>query len=152
MHLTEHFTLDELIASQTATRLGIDNTPTPEILENLYKVAQLLEKVRGHFAKLVLVSSGYRSPALNAAVPGSSKTSAHSRGMAADFTVQGVPNQNVCRWIADNIVELGVDQVIYEFGADGWVHVGLAEKPRHQLLSAVRGAGGRTVYVEGLKA
>lgn len=152
MHLTEHFSLDEFLISQTATRLGIDNSPTPEIVERLTRVAQVLEKVRDHFGKPVLVSSGYRSPALNAAVPGSSKTSAHSHGLAADFTVQGIPNHDVCAWIGEHVEELDVDQIIYEFGATGWVHVGLADKPRHQLLSAVRGEGGKTAYVQGFRA
>ncbi|MBT0664755.1 DUF882 domain-containing protein [Geobacter pelophilus] len=152
MKLTRHFTSDEFIVSQTAARLGIDNSPTPEVIANLQLVALVLEKVREYFGKPVLVSSGYRSPALNAAVPGSSKTSAHSKGLAADFTVQGVSNHDVCKWIAENIKELDIDQVIYEFGVTGWVHIGLAATPRYQMLSAIRGDGGKTVYVEGFRA
>src|SRR5687767_12880711 len=85
-HLSRHFTLEELVASQTATRRGIDNTPAPAVVRNLRKLAVLLERVRVLLDWApILVSSGYRCPALNVAV-GGSKNSAHMAGLAADFT------------------------------------------------------------------
>jgi uncharacterized protein YcbK (DUF882 family) len=71
--------------SQTAARMGIDNTPTPEILKNLRIMAAKLEEIRSLLGVPVLVSSGYRCPALNKAV-GGSKGSAHLLGLAADIT------------------------------------------------------------------
>ena len=134
MQLTPHFSLEELIASQTAARLGIDNTPTAEVLANLRKLAGYLETVRAHFDLPLSISSGYRCPALNAAVPGSSKTSAHCFGLAADFTVPGWANLDACREIATCLS--GWDQIIYEFGPAGWVHLGLTNlAPRMNTMT-----------------
>ena len=86
MKLTEHFSLDEFTASQTALRKGIDNTPLPVITEKLRMLAVLLEQVRELLGgNSIRISSGYRSLALNRHIK-SSDTSAHIRGWAADFT------------------------------------------------------------------
>ena len=139
--------LREFLISQTAARLGIDNTPTPVHRANLMLVALALEEIRAEFGP-VIISSGYRSAALNARVPGSSKTSAHCSGMAADFHIPGVANYDVACWIRDNKT---VDQVIYEFGPypAGWVHLGLSVNPRRQALTAIR-ENGRTAYKPGI--
>lgn len=148
--LTDHFSLEELTESQTAARRGIDNTPTPAILDNLTRVAQMLERVRTALgAKPILVSSGYRSPALNKAVGGASN-SAHLNGLAADFTCPafGSP-QEICRKIQTSGIPF--DQCIFE---DTWVHLGLAaagQKPRQQLLTARFGSGA-TTYSTGIPA
>jgi zinc D-Ala-D-Ala carboxypeptidase len=147
MKLSEHFNLSEFIQSDAAVRKGLDNTPSPEVVVNLTRVANVLELVRGHFAKPVKPSSGYRSPEVNKAI-GGSKTSAHCAGLAADFRVDGVDNVTVCEWIRDNVSDY--DQVIYEFGPTGWVHLGLAEKPRRQALTACK-QNGKTVYLSGIK-
>lgn len=146
--LSDHFCLAEFTQSQAAIRNGLDNTPNPEIVTNLQRLAETLETVRLHFCRPVSISSGYRSPEVNKAI-GGSPTSAHRFGLAADFTVQAIPNVEVCRWIADNATDLGIDQIIYEFGPRGWVHVGLAEKPRYQPLTAILVAG-KTVYRPGI--
>lgn len=149
MKLAPHFTLAELIASQTAVRKGIDNTPSDAEIEALRALAvNVLEPVRKHFKKPVIVSSGYRGPKLNRAV-GGSKSSQHCFGEAADFTVQGVSNLEVCKWIAEN---LEFDQLIYEFGEAGWIHCSYGPRMRKQRLSAVkRRSYGRlkTVYLAG---
>lgn len=149
--LTEHFRLAELTVSQTATRLGIPIEPSEKIIAKLVQVAQALEVVRAHFDRPIISSSGYRPPELNAAIGGASKTSAHMLGLADDFTVQGVPNIEVCIWIA-TASGIAFDQVIYEFGPapGGWVHLGLAQSPRHQALTAIH-RDGRTVYEPGIK-
>lgn len=136
MNLTKHFELDEFLVSETATRLGIDNTPPPEVITNLMKLAMTLEVVRETLGKPIIINSGYRSAALNAAVPGSSKTSAHCFGLAADFIA---PSFGSPLDVANAIANLGIeyDQLIHEGGR--WVHLGLTkpgQTPRHQQLTA----------------
>ncbi|VVE59449.1 peptidase M15 [Pandoraea iniqua] len=146
--LTLHFTLDELTHSQTADRRGIDNTPSDEIVTNLIRVAQTLERVRVLLgSRPVSISSGYRSPDLNRAV-GGARNSAHLYGLAADFICPGygTPLQ-ICKAIAASGIDF--DQLIYE---GTWVHLGLAkagEKSRQQVLTA-KFANGTASYREGL--
>ena len=75
MKLSKNFSLDEVIRSATATKLGIDNTPDDEHLKNLQVVVdEIAQPLRDHFGKPVRINSGYRSPALNEAIGGSTKT------------------------------------------------------------------------------
>lgn len=144
MNLSEHFTLDELTASQTAVRKGIDNTAPPAVVENLRRVAAVLEQIRALVGKPVTVSSGYRCPALNAAV-GGARYSAHMQGLAADITVVGLTPKA----LAKAIIDAGIvfDQLIYE---GTWVHIGLAAgAPRSQVLTATF-TGGHAAYTEGI--
>lgn len=144
MNLSEHFTLEELVASQLATRQRIDNRPAPVIIENLRRVAAMLEHIRDLVDKPVMVSSGYRSPVLNKAVGGAT-SSAHLLGLAADITVPGMTARALALRIRDSGIVL--DQLIYE---GTWVHVGLAEdNPRRQVLTARFGQGG-TTYSQGI--
>lgn len=147
MQLSEHFTLAELTHSQAAARRGLRNVPGPAAVAALGLLCvHLLEPVRHRFARAVLVSSGYRAPLVNKAVGGSA-TSQHCLGEAADFTVPGVSNLAVCQWIMRN---LRYDQLIYEFGAAGWIHASYrAGHLRMQELSAKRVAG-KTRYLSGL--
>lgn len=144
--LTDHFTLRELTRSATATRLGLDNTPPADLLFGLREVAETLELVRAYFRKPVLITSGYRSPEVNKAV-GGSPASAHMLGLAVDFTVVDVPTIDVCRQIEIMIPDY--DQVIYEFGPNGWCHLGLAHRPRRQSLTAIK-RDGKTAYSRGI--
>lgn len=137
MNLTTHFTLEEMTASQTAVRRGLDNTPGVEALANLKILAATLELVRYEFGAPVIVSSGYRSEKVNLAVGGAAG-SAHLEGRAVDFTIPawGRP-LDVCLKISAS--HLVFDQLIHEFGA--WVHLGVARKgasPRMQLLTIDR--------------
>jgi zinc D-Ala-D-Ala carboxypeptidase len=145
--LSANFTLAELTFSRTAHKRGIDNTPPAAAVAALRALAvNVLQPVRNHFGRPVVVTSGYRSPALNRAIGGSA-TSQHSLGEAADFTVSGVSNLEVARWIAANVE---FDQLIYEFGETGWLHVSYrAGRLRKQVLRAVK-QNGRTVYLAGL--
>lgn len=147
MALSPHFILGEMLVSQTGARLGLRNVPRPEHVEALRLLCvNVLEPVRVHYGQPVLVSSGYRSPAVNRAV-GGSRTSQHTKGEAADFTVRGVPNIDVCRWLHRY---RNYDQLIYEFGAAGWVHVSWsATRMRNMELTAKR-KGGRVVYLPGI--
>ena len=125
MKLSEHFSLEEMTKSQTGARKGIDNTPPPEVVENLKLLCEnVLEKVRIHFGRPVIVNSGYRGPKLNKAI-GGVKNSQHLTGQAADIEVPGVDNSVLFCWIRDNLV---FDQVILEFHKkgvpdSGWVHI-----------------------------
>jgi zinc D-Ala-D-Ala carboxypeptidase len=135
--LSTHFTLEEFVTSQTAARKGIDNTPSAEIITQLRATAELLERVRTILGGVaVIISSGYRSPALNAIVGGVA-SSAHLVGRAADILVPsfGTPLE-VCRAIEPHVADLGIDQLIFEFEA--WTHIGTAPQPRHQVLTIDR--------------
>lgn len=149
MNLSENFTLAEMIRSDAASRRGIDNTPSPVIIENLTRLClHVLEPVRAHFARPVIVTSGYRSPAVNSAIGGSG-TSQHSQGEAADFTVHGVGNIEVCRWMEANLT---YDQLIYEFGESGWVHCSWRKGRLRNMELSARRVSGKVVYVAGIGA
>lgn len=149
MQLSPHFTLAEMTRSETAARRGIRNVPGEAETRALALLCdKVLEPVRTHFGRPVIVTSGYRSPRLNVAIGGSA-SSQHCTGEAADFTVPGVSNIALCRWIAG---ELAFDQLIYEFGETGWVHCSFsAQRKRNQQLSARRTAKG-TKYLQGIVA
>ncbi len=120
MKLSEHFTLDELTISESADRLGLDNTPTNEALMNLKRLAAFLEQVRATLGKPIKINSAYRSPAVNKAVGGSA-TSQHCFGCAADIRVNGMTPDQVVRAII--AAKLPYDQVIREF--DRWTHISI---------------------------
>jgi hypothetical protein len=154
MNLSANFSLKELTKSDTATRLGIDNTPDDETIDNLKTLCdKVLQPVRDHFGKTVTVNSGYRSPESNAAV-GGSKTSDHCKGQAADIEIAGVANADLAQWIMDN---LEYTQLILEFYTQGipdsgWVHVSYnPDRLIKQELTAVKVAG-KTQYLNGLQA
>ena len=131
MNLTPHFSLEELVNSDTATRLGIDNTPTVEVIDNLTFLANELEYVRTILGHPMLVSSGFRCYALNDHL-GSNRTSSHTKGLAVDFICPSFGNP---RSVCDAIIAANVnyDQLILEFGR--WVHLSFhPEDPRNQAL------------------
>lgn len=152
MKLSEHFTLEELTVSQTAARLGIDNTPPTSVFLNLTETARHMERVRKVLGDVpIRVSSGYRCPQLNKAIGGAA-ASFHMLGLAVDFIAPafGTPFE-VCRAIAASDVRY--DQLIHEFGDKGWVHIGFntgAGVWRMEQLSAFRGPNGGTIYQKGL--
>ena len=124
MNLTENVSLKELTKSESATRFGISNEPTEEALSNLQKLAtHILQPVRDHFGKPLIITSGYRSPELCLKI-GSTTTSQHTKGQAADFEIGGIANKDLSDWIHQN---LDYDQLILEFWKpedvnSGWVH------------------------------
>ena len=154
MNLSANFNLKEMTKSDTATRLGLDNTPGEVEIENLRLLCEkVLQPVRDHFGKSVTVNSGFRSPESNAAVNGS-KTSDHCKGQAADIEIPGVPNAELAQWIMDNC---DYTQLILEFYTQGipdsgWVHVSFdPSNLKMQELTAVKVAG-KTQYLPGLQA
>ena len=91
VRLSENFSLQEFTKSQTAIRQGIDNTPGEEHLANAKELfSNVVQPVRDKFG-VTVINSGYRGPALNEAVGGSSK-SQHCKGQAVDIEGPGTPN------------------------------------------------------------
>jgi hypothetical protein len=134
MNLSPNFTLEELTASETAVRSGLDNTPGPTAYQNLVRLANFLEEVKKVLGgKPIMINSAYRSPLVNAAVKGS-KNSQHLVGCAADIRVPGMTPDQVVRAIVDS--ELQYDQLIREF--ESWTHISIPDKegstPRGQTL------------------
>jgi len=150
--LSANFYLKDFIKSETATRKGIDNTPTLTHLDSLKLVCEnILEPVLAHYKKPIRINSAYRGPKLNAAVGGSAK-SQHCNGEAVDFEIDGVPNPVLAAWVANN---LNFDQIILEFynpkegPNSGWVHCSYKKNNnRKSILTAVTEKG-KTVYKPG---
>tara|TARA_Y100000748_G_scaffold230141_1_gene194171 strand:+ start:3219 stop:3683 length:465 start_codon:yes stop_codon:yes gene_type:complete len=149
--LSENFTLQEFTKSQTALRQGIDNTPNDEHLQNAKSLFEnVVQKVRNNFG-VTVINSGYRGPALNEAVGGSSK-SQHCKGEAVDIECPGTPNFTIAKWINDN---LEFDQLILEFYTpgipdSGWVHVSFKSSGNRKSVLTAMKENGKTVYKPGL--
>jgi hypothetical protein len=147
MQLSERFSLEEFVASETAVRRDIDNTPPPEILAHLRMLAAGLEKVRLVLnGKPIHVNSGYRCPRLNSVI-GGAQTSAHMKGLAADILCPqfGSPLE-VCKAIAT--AGMQVDQVIHEYGH--WCHVAFPAPGEHARAQTLTIASHHTGYRSGL--
>ena len=152
--LSANFSLHELSKSETALRMGFDNTPTKEAEAHLKLLCDnILQPIRDHYQKGVKVNSAYRSPESNAAV-GGSKTSDHCKGMAADIEIPGVANAELAEYIKANYK---FTQLILEFYTpgipdSGWVHVSYdPDNLKCQCLTATKQSG-KTVYLPGLVA
>lgn len=131
MNLSAHFTLAEFVTSQEAARRGIDNIPPAAVMPALIHTAQALEAVRVRLGCApIIVSSGYRSAALNQAI-GGARGSQHTTGQAADIICPafGGPAE-VAAALRDSGIEY--DQLILEYGR--WVHISFAPNPRHMAL------------------
>lgn len=124
MKLTQHFTLEELTASATATAKGIKNVPDTQAIVNLTALCVcVLEPLRKWWGKEVKIGSGYRSQKLNAAV-GGVRNSQHLTGQAADLCIDGDKTKGL-KWFEYIRRNLPFDQLIWEHNAKGsyWVHV-----------------------------
>ncbi|CAN5719979.1 hypothetical protein BH10PSE18_BH10PSE18_50310 [soil metagenome] len=127
MNLTEHFTEAEFVASETASRQGLDNRLPGGLRPTAVLTCEMMERIRAELSRLagreisIVVTSGYRAPAVNRAV-GSSDTSDHPRATAVDFKAPafGTPFE-IASALAPKVSELGIGQLIHEFGT--WVHV-----------------------------
>lgn len=153
MKLSDHFNLDELTASQMATRLGINNKPTTETIERLRMTAHSLEQVRAVLGNNPIhISSGYRSPTLNRSIGGST-TSAHCLGFAVDFTCSsfGTPYE-ICKAIMASTIKY--DQLLLEgISKDNrngkWVHISFDPKFRNEDMT-VEFRSGKAIYTRGI--
>ena len=132
--LTANFSLEELTRSEAADRNGWDNTPNAQEIENLKRLAALLQQVKAAVGgKPVMINSGFRSKQVNDSV-GSKDISQHRLGCAADIRVPGMKPREV----VEACINAGVpfDQIILEF--DSWTHVSVPNtpefKPRNSRL------------------
>ena len=139
--------LKELLFSETATRLGIPNEPTDEILINLQSLIQeVINPIVNHFGD-IKITSGYRSPELCLKI-GSSIKSQHCLGMALDFEILGIPNKEVSDWIVNH---LDFDQCILEFwkpeeANSGWVHISYNKENNRKMYLKAFKSNNRVVY------
>lgn len=139
MKLTDHFSLEELTFSETASRKGFDNTPPKEAVNNLIRVSTLLEQVRKIINRPIQITSGYRCKELNQAI-GSNESSQHRLGCACDFKVKGMNPDEVVKAIIASDIQF--DQLIREFYvkglSGGWTHISVPNDiyltPRNQVL------------------
>jgi hypothetical protein len=139
--------LKELLFSETATRLGIDNTPTDQILINLQTlIYEVINPIVNHFGD-IKITSGYRSPELCLKI-GSSIRSQHCLGMAVDCEVLGVANKELADWVVNH---LEFDQCILEFWKpeeinSGWVHISYNKSGNRKMYLKAFKSNGRVVY------
>ena len=148
--ISKHISYKEGVYSITAIRKGIDNEPNEKQLSNMKLVAEkIFEPVRTHFKVPIKVNSFFRSPDLNKAIGGSTK-SQHCKGQAIDIddTYGKIKNSDIYWWIKDN---LDFDQMIWEFGNNDnpdWVHISYVspDKNRNRCLKAYR-ENGKTKYM-----
>ena len=148
--ISKHISYKEGVYSVTAIRKGIDNEPNEEQLSNMKLVAEkIFEPVRIHFKVPIKVNSFFRSPDLNKAIGGSTR-SQHCKGQAIDIddTYGKIKNSDIYWWIKEN---LDFDQMIWEFGNNDnpdWVHVSYVspDKNRNRCLKAYR-ENGKTKYM-----
>ena len=129
-----YFTLDEFIHSDTADRLGIDNSPTCDAISNLDDlVTNVLDRLRSEWGRPIIVTSGYRCKELNAAV-GGARNSQHLKGQAADIVSDDFEafRRFVRRWCKDN----EFDQCIFEHGGGRQcIHISYVEgRNRKQVI------------------
>lgn len=150
MNLSQHFTLEEFTDSDTARRLGIDNSLPNVYLPVAEQTAQMMERIRHHLSYLnkgevpVIITSGYRCLRLNAAI-GSAPTSDHTRALAVDFRAPAFGSPlKICRALQPVMDQLGIGQMIYEHT---WVHVSRRDPDKviNKVLT-VNGSG----YVAGI--
>lgn len=137
MKFSDYFTLEELTASASAARRGLDNTPTEKAKCRLKVLANaLLDPIRRAHGAPVLVTSGYRSPAVNDAV-GGSRTSDHVTGQAADIRAPGMTSQEFARFIVG--LDLQFDQLVW-YTTSRHVHISFRSgRNRGQILKRVPG-------------
>lgn len=145
--ISKNFALSEFIASHTATRLGIDNTPSASIIATLTNVLiPAMQQIRDLLDAPIIVKSGYRCPHLNAVVRGS-PSSDHLTGHAADFVAPAFGDPlKICRYLQGKMALLKFDQLIFEVN---WVHVSFNTRRRNQILTAHFTPTG-VRYTEGL--
>ncbi len=176
MQLSEHFTLAELVESDTATRLGIDNTPPESVIDNMLKTATLAEAIRSALTEeaghdvFIIVTSGYRCEALERILTKNDfaawcgkrdiqpddvawrmyfRDKAHPKGKSLDFKAPrfGTPYQ-IVQFIASRPELMAqIDKIIME---GDWVHVCWSDTPRHQVMTASFDSTGKPTYTKGL--
>lgn len=152
--ISKYFNYSELLKSnpEIIKRLGIDNTPTAEHLQNLIVLAnELLDHVRELAGGPLAITSGYRSKAYNDAIPNSSPFSQHMTGNAADIDcdVYGYCSNDKLFWLIRNFLEF--DQLIWEFGNDtkpDWIHVSYVKGKNRRMVKRAFKQDKKVIYVD----
>lgn len=135
MYITSNFTMEEMVASNTATRLGIDNKPDDKAYTQLCLLAlDVLQPLRDAYKMPIKISSGYRCFSLNKAVGGVT-TSQHLKGEAADINNGQSENRKIFNLAKKMIAEgkLNVGQLIDEKNYS-WVHISLPDNKHHNQI------------------
>ena len=147
--ISKHVSYKEGVYSVTALRLGLNNDPSDDHLQNMKLLSEkIFEPLRMYVGGPIRINSFYRGPELNKAIGGSRKSQhCHGQAMDIDDTYGVMSNSTMFNWIKDN---LDFDQMIWEFGDDNnpnWVHVSYVspEKNRKVCLKAYKEKG-RTKY------
>ncbi|QDP63506.1 MAG: putative peptidase M15 [Prokaryotic dsDNA virus sp.] len=153
--ISKHISEKEATKSVTALRLGIDNTPNGDAIANMKQLAEkVFEPLREWVGGPIKINSMYRSPALNEAIGGSSKSQHCCKGGAAAIDIDDIygykTNAEMFEWIKENLKSF--DQMIWEFGNEDnpdWVHISYVseDKNRNRILKAVRDDG-KTKYID----
>ena len=132
-YLSDHFTLEEMIASETARKMHIDNTPSDAVIKNLKILCtQILEPARQRFGHPLTITSGFRCLKLNRLV-GGQPNSYHLKGMAADIRINDFL---AAKRLAELLNEQQLcDLVLVESSRAGgqWLHVQFSRNPRHKI-------------------
>lgn len=139
--ISEHFTYAEVIHSNLAKGLGMNNDLPIELLPKIQQLADMvLENVRAHFNKPITITSWWRCQALNQMIS-NNPNSQHTKGEAVDFIVNDVPNIDVAKYIRDNLT---YDQLILE---RSWIHCSVVDQGnRKDILTCLDGKN----YKKGL--
>lgn len=154
--MAKYFNIFEFIKSDTAIKKGIDNEPDEKSMDNLISLMRIMDKIRERWTEYceenylqhpqIIVTSGYRSEALNNAL-GGSKTSQHKTGSAVDFEAKNGQNKAlfevILKMLEDGDIECS--QLIWEKGNDNnpdWIHIGKYEgRKRNEVLKYEEGKG-----------
>lgn len=146
MRLSDHFTLQEFEHSQVAERLCIPNIIPKDLQPRAVVLCErILEPIRAHYMLPIIISSGYRSMALNEAI-GGSVTSQHMSAEAADIIIPGIGILDLCQYVASS--GLPFDQLIYE---GSWCHVSYrTDRQRGDVLTAIFKPHQHVRYLKGL--
>ena len=148
--ISKHVSYKEGVYSRTANRLGLENDPSNQELENMKEIAEkIFEPLREWVGGPIKINSFFRSPELNTAIGGST-TSQHCKGQAMDIddTFKHKTNAEMFEWIRYN---LPYDQIIWEFGDEynpAWIHVSYVSKlkNRSRALVAYKDEDNKTKY------
>ena len=148
--ISKNVSYKEGVYSITADRLGLENKPNEEQLANMKTIAEkVFQPLREWVGAPIKINSFFRSPELNKAIGGSTK-SQHCHGQAIDIddTFGHATNADMFKWVRENI---DFDQMIWEFGTEknpNWVHISYVspENNRNRCLKAYR-ENGKTKYM-----
>jgi len=148
--ISKHISDKESVYSRTAQRLNIDNAPTEDHKENMVELAEsIFEPLRTFVGGPIKINSFYRSPKLNRAIGGSTRSQhCHGQAIDVDDTFGKASNADMYNFIKEH---LDFDQIIWEFGTDknpDWVHVSYVspQQNRNRCLKAYKEKG-KTKYM-----